>query len=132
MSHSLVSYLVVIIAILWTAGIEVPAAEKSAGEKPSAPEPQNGKPDKSATAPATAGESDHVPPSAFVVPPGLEVTLWAKTPLLHNPANLDVDPHGRMWVTEGVNYRQHRGRRPEGDRVVVIEDSDGDGQARTG
>jgi putative membrane-bound dehydrogenase-like protein len=75
------------------------------------------------------GGPDHVPPSAFTVPKGLEVTLWAKSPMLHNPANLDVDQHGRLWVTEGVNYRKHLGRRPEGDRVVVLQDTDHDGKA---
>ena len=47
----------------------------------------------------------HVPVEAFDVPDGLEVTLWAKAPLLENPTNMDVDHLGRIWVTEGVNYR---------------------------
>jgi putative membrane-bound dehydrogenase-like protein len=75
------------------------------------------------------GGPDHVPPGSFTVPPGLEVTLWAKTPLLNNPTDMDVDQHGRIWVAEGVNYRRHKGRRPEGDRIVVLEDTDHDGKA---
>ena len=70
----------------------------------------------------------------FQVPEGLAVTLWAEAPLLYNPTAMDVDARGRIWVTEAVNYRQWNGRnagfsRPEGDRVVVLEDTDGDGQA---
>jgi putative membrane-bound dehydrogenase-like protein len=70
--------------------------------------------------------------SDFVVPDGLEVTLWAETPQIYNPTAIDVDARGRVWVTEAVNYRQWQGRnpglhRPEGDRVVILEDKDGDG-----
>ena len=58
----------------------------------------------------------------------LEVTLWAETPLLYNPTNFDVDAHGRVWVTEGVNYRRSK-TRTKGDRVVVLEDTNQDGTA---
>lgn len=63
---------------------------------------------------------------------GLEVTLFASEPMVRNPANMDVDSRGRVWVTEGVNYRlfQKWGKlRPEGDRIVILEDTDGDGTA---
>ncbi len=36
---------------------------------------------------------------------------------------------GRIWVTEGVNYRRHATRDPKGDRVVILEDTDKDGRA---
>ena len=58
----------------------------------------------------------------------LEVILWAETPLLYNPTNFDVDSKGRVWVTEGVNYRRSN-TRADGDRVVVLEDTDLDGSA---
>ena len=81
---------------------------------------------------ALAGQAPtHVPVDAFDVPAGLEVTLWAKAPLLENPTNMDVDHLGRIWVTEGVNYRGKARRRPEGDRVIVLEDKDKDGVAET-
>jgi len=70
----------------------------------------------------------HIPLSLFTLPEGLEITLWATSPLLFNPTNMDVDAKGRIWVAEGMNYRGSK-LRPEGDRIVVIEDSDGDGQA---
>jgi putative membrane-bound dehydrogenase-like protein len=68
----------------------------------------------------------------FEVPAGLAVTLFAESPQLYNPTAMDVDVRGRVWVTEGVNYRQWNGRNPglhhpEGDRVVILEDTDGDG-----
>lgn len=45
-----------------------------------------------------------VPVEHFRVPEGLEVTLWAASPLLFNPTNIDVDRDGRIWVAEGVRY----------------------------
>jgi putative membrane-bound dehydrogenase-like protein len=63
---------------------------------------------------------------------GLEVTLFASEPLVRNPANMDIDHRGRVWVTEGANYRlwQKWGKlRPEGDRIVILEDTNGDGVA---
>jgi putative membrane-bound dehydrogenase-like protein len=84
-----------------------------------------------AAAIAPAQQPTHVPPEAFDVPAGLEVTVWATSPLLQNPTNMDVDHRGRIWVTEGVNYRGKARRRPAGDRVMVLEDRDGDGVAET-
>ena len=49
--------------------------------------------------------------------------------MLKNPTNMDIDAAGRIWVTEGVNYRRHARRDPKGDRVVVLEDTDRDGRA---
>src|SRR3954447_10461994 len=70
-----------------------------------------------------------VPANMFSADGDLEVTLWATTPLLKNPTNIDIDKDGRIWVTEGVNYRGHAKRRPEGDRVIILEDTNGDGKA---
>jgi putative membrane-bound dehydrogenase-like protein len=70
-----------------------------------------------------------VPLDIFAVPDGLEVTVWAQSPMLKNPTNMDVDAAGRIWVTEGVNYRRHATRDPKGDRVVILEDTDHDGRA---
>lgn len=63
---------------------------------------------------------------------GLEVSLFASEPMVRNPANLDIDARGRVWCTEGVNYRvwQKWGKlAPKGDRIVILEDSDHDGAA---
>ncbi len=70
-----------------------------------------------------------VPVGMFTVPEGFEVTLWAKSPLLQNPTNIDFDAKGRLWVAEGVNYRGKAGRQKEGDRIVVLEDTKGAGVA---
>lgn len=73
-----------------------------------------------------------VPNDLFTTPDkNLEVTVWATTPMLKNPTNIDFDAEGRLYVAEGVNYRHASNTRPEGDRVVILSDTDGNGQADT-
>jgi putative membrane-bound dehydrogenase-like protein len=66
--------------------------------------------------------------------PGLKVEVMATEPTLINPTNIDVDEKGRVWVTEAYNYRfeiNSNKPRPEGDRILILEDKDGDGQLET-
>ncbi|MEO8764334.1 MAG: PVC-type heme-binding CxxCH protein [Ginsengibacter sp.] len=69
------------------------------------------------------------------LPDDLEATLWAETPMLYNPTNMDVDIKGRIWVTEAVDYRNFNNdstkflHHPLGDRVMILEDTDHDGKA---
>ena len=66
----------------------------------------------------------------LVVAPGLEAKLFACEPTIVNPSAMDVDSKGRVWIAEGANYRlfQKWGKlRPGGDRLVILEDADGDG-----
>src|SRR5262245_65691518 len=69
----------------------------------------------------------------FKVSDGLEISLWASEPLFVNPTCMDIDHKGRVWVCESVNYRSKLHRRkpawPEGDRILILEDSQGKGQA---
>lgn len=88
--------------------------------------------DKAPPAPYVPSEGGSLPANLFQLPEGLEVTLWARSPMLANPTNIDFDAQGRLWVNEGVNYRiYNKGgkRRPEGDRVIVLSDTKGKGFA---
>ena len=60
---------------------------------------------------------------------GLEATLFAAEPLLSSPSNIDIDAAGRVWVCEVTNYRGKQDTRPNGDRILILEDTDGDGTA---
>ncbi|MDZ7694106.1 MAG: hypothetical protein U5K69_23800 [Balneolaceae bacterium] len=66
---------------------------------------------------------------------GLETKLFAAEDMLVNPTNMDIDAEGRVWVTEGYNYRPELNpenpTRPDGDRIVILEDTDEDGKADT-
>jgi putative membrane-bound dehydrogenase-like protein len=76
---------------------------------------------------------DNRPPEAALagldVADGLEATLFAAEPMMLSPTNIDVDHRGRVWVCEVVNYRHRKGMRPEGDRILIIEDTNHDGVA---
>ena len=71
---------------------------------------------------------------ALLLPDDLQATLWAESPRFFNPTNVDVDVRGRLWVTEAANYRTFNNdstrfkHHSKGDRVVILEDTDGDGK----
>ncbi|MBD2703840.1 c-type cytochrome [Spirosoma sp. BT702] len=85
---------------------------------------------------AKLGDDDKHDPKYAVgslnIAPGLEATLYAAEPMLTNPTNIDVDARGRVWVCEAYNYRPAVNGNPtkkEGDRIVILEDTNGDGKA---
>lgn len=64
----------------------------------------------------------------------LEAKLFASEPMMTNPASIDIDHLGRVWVCEAINYRAFRnadviGDRADGDRILVLEDTDHDERA---
>jgi putative membrane-bound dehydrogenase-like protein len=63
------------------------------------------------------------------VHPECVVQLFASEPMMLSPASIDIDHRGRVWVCEVVNYRKHNGERAEGDRILILEDTDGDAKA---
>ena len=68
--------------------------------------------------------------SGLDVAEGLEATLFASeasNPPMLNPTSIDIDHLGRIWVCEVVNYRHRNGERKEGDRILILEDTNGDG-----
>jgi putative membrane-bound dehydrogenase-like protein len=67
--------------------------------------------------------------SAFTTPEGLQASLFAAEPMIQNPTNIDIDERGRVWAIEAVNYRKWNKLRPEGDRIVIMESTKGDGLA---
>ena len=82
------------------------------------------------------GEIDRTPENALAgldVTDGVEPALFAAEPMLLSPSNIDVDHLGRVWVCEVVNYRRFaNGNNPdrvEGDRILILEDTNGDGMA---
>jgi hypothetical protein len=81
---------------------------------------------------APGGGIDHDPAKAtsyLDVADGLEVTLFASEPMMTNPSDIDIDAQGRVWVCDVQNYRGHNGLRPAGDRILILEDTKGEGKA---
>src|SRR5262245_21342329 len=83
--------------------------------------------------PAIAQKTPEEALKTFTVAEGLQLELFASEPLFVNPTCIDVDWKGRVWVCESVNYRCDLRKIPrnrkEGDRLVILEDTDGDGKA---
>jgi putative membrane-bound dehydrogenase-like protein len=84
----------------------------------------------------TSPADEHSPESSLAdlkVHDELEVKLFASEPMFTNPTNIAIDERGRVWVCEAFNYRnQYNPKNPvknEGDRIVILEDTDGDGKA---
>jgi len=63
----------------------------------------------------------------LVAASGVAVTPFATQDQLFNPASIDVDDRGRVWVGEAINYRKKD--RKKGDRILILEDSNGDGRS---
>jgi len=82
--------------------------------------------------------ADPAPPAAAPMPPldaakamrvpeGFKVTLVAAEPDVVQPISFCIDGRGRLFVAEAMNYGawQATGK----DRIIILEDTDGDGRA---
>lgn len=68
--------------------------------------------------------------AGMTVTSGLEVNLFASEPMVTNPTNISVDEKGRVWICEAYNYDVSPGEEDKkGDRILVLEDTDGNGAA---
>jgi putative membrane-bound dehydrogenase-like protein len=66
----------------------------------------------------------------FVTPVQLDVKLFAAEPQIRRPICMNWDERGRLWIAETVDYPNNIQRSGEGhDRIVICEDTDGDGVA---
>lgn len=88
----------------------------------------------------------------FRVAPGFQFKLFASEPMIRQPVSMSFDERGRMWVIQYLQYPNPAGltpvkvdqylrtkydRVPEpppkgprgADRITILEDTDGDGQA---
>ncbi|MBI4663765.1 MAG: hypothetical protein HY735_33610 [Verrucomicrobia bacterium] len=75
-----------------------------------------------------AGLSPEEAAKAATVPQGFSVTLFAGEPDVRQPIAFAIDDRGRLWVAEAYEYPR---RAPEGkgrDRILVFEETDGDGK----
>src|SRR5687768_6441680 len=63
---------------------------------------------------------------AMTLPPGFRATAFAGEPAVHQPIAFTIDERGRLWVVENFAYPHWS---PYGrDRILILEDTDGDGR----
>ena len=74
-----------------------------------------------------AGLSGEMAAKAMTLPEGFKIKLAASEPDIIRPISFTFDARGRLWVVEGHTYPIPA---PEGkgkDRILIFEDSDGNG-----
>ncbi len=65
---------------------------------------------------------------AMTVPPGFHVSLFAGEPDVVQPIAMAIDDRGRIWVAEAYSYPRRVPAAQARDRILIFEDSDGDGR----
>ena len=66
----------------------------------------------------------------FTLPKGFNISLFAHEPDVHQPIAITTDARGRLWVAECYSYddRSNNYSAKQRDRIVILEDTDHDGQ----
>lgn len=77
--------------------------------------------------PMAEGLSPQAAAAQMTVPPGFQVQLAAGEPLVHQPIAMCFDHRGRLWVAEGHTYPLRAAEGEGKDRIVIFEDTTGDG-----
>jgi putative membrane-bound dehydrogenase-like protein len=76
--------------------------------------------------PSDAPPAPDVAAQRIKVPEGFKVSLFAGEPDVAQPIAMALDHRGRLWVAEFYSYPKWQ---PKGnDRIVLLEDTDGDGK----
>jgi putative heme-binding domain-containing protein len=65
----------------------------------------------------------------FIVADGFEVNLFAADPLLAKPIQMSFDAAGRLWVAGSEVYPHIKPGQVANDKIIVLEDTNGDGEA---
>src|SRR4051812_15125125 len=68
---------------------------------------------------------------SFRVPPGFRVEVFAAEPDVQNPIAMAWDGRGRLWIAENYTYAERplKFEMKYRDRVLIFEDTDGDGRS---
>ena len=70
--------------------------------------------------------------SKMTIGQGLQVDVFAaeeQFPELVNPVQMSFDTKGRLWVAVWKNYPQWQPKTPMDDKLLILEDTNGDGRA---
>jgi putative heme-binding domain-containing protein len=66
---------------------------------------------------------------AFKLIEGAKINLFAHEPAVANPTHMNWDARGRLWVVSSPLYPHIQPGQEEQDKIVILEDVDGDGVA---
>ncbi|MEO6807563.1 MAG: PVC-type heme-binding CxxCH protein [Isosphaeraceae bacterium] len=77
---------------------------------------------------AHAGLDPDAAAKAMTVPDGFAVTLFAGEPDVVQPIAFTIDDRDRLWVAEAYSYPRRVPDDQAKDRILIFEDTDGDGR----
>lgn len=66
---------------------------------------------------------------AFKLIKGAKINLFASEPAVPSPTHMNWDQQGRLWVVSSPLYPHIQPGQEEQDKLVILEDTDGDGVA---
>ena len=66
--------------------------------------------------------------AAITGPDGFQTTLFAGEPSVSQPISMSLDDRGRLWVVECYSYAERGYDERFRDRIIILEDTNGDGQ----
>jgi glucose/arabinose dehydrogenase len=121
------AYCACAVATMLAAVVTGQGVQRSPGDRPWPPGIQQVSAESPARSPEEALQS-------FYMPPGYHVELVASEPLIQEPVALDWDLDGRLWAVEMPGFMADIRGSNEHDpigRVVVLEDTNGDGRMDT-
>ncbi len=78
----------------------------------------------------SAGAAYSAEPAPKSLDPRIEIRLFAETPQIVTPTDVDVDHRGRVWAIESnTHFRPAGYKGHSSDRVLIFSDDDHDGKA---
>lgn len=95
-------------------------------EKPNFPQRPSGPPSPDVY--KFAGLPPEKAAQVMTVPEGFDVKLFAGEPDVVQPIAMCLDDRGRVWVAEAYSYPIRRPEKEAKDRILIFEDTDGDGK----
>lgn len=66
---------------------------------------------------------------SFIVADGFEVNLFAGDPQIAKPIQMNFDEKGRLWIAGSSVYPHIKPGQKAEDKILILEDTDGDGQS---
>src|SRR5690606_33842418 len=67
--------------------------------------------------------------AGFKLPEGAKINLFAGDPDINKPVQMNWDAQGRLWMVSSPLYPHIKPGQKEADRVLILEDTNGDGVA---
>lgn len=67
--------------------------------------------------------------SSFSIAEGFEISLFAASPMIEKPTQINFDNEGRLWISGSHLYPQLNVNEEPSDRIIILEDTDNDGVA---